>query len=242
MIRTDRTLGYKKLLSMSLIFLLWGCVVTAQVPRESGPQHSPRGQYSCEEYARIAVRQNEQNIRRNCRFTGPRWNSDYNGHYQWCVSVSWQAADAETKAREEELQYQCRDKQSSCDEYARIAVRQNDQNMRRNCGFTGTRWSSNYNEHYQWCLFVPLQTSDSEMKAREEELQHQCRDKQSSCNEYARTAVAQNEQNIRRRCRFTGTRWSSNYNEHYQWCLSVPLESADSETRAREEELRHQCR
>src|SRR4030042_1096280 len=133
MIRTDRTLGYKKLLSMSLIFLLWGCVVTAQVPRESGPQHSPRGQYSCEEYARIAVRQNDQNIRRNCGFAGPRWNSNYNEHYQWCLSVPLQTSDSEMKAREEELQHQCRDKQSSCNEYARTAVAQNEQKIRRTC-------------------------------------------------------------------------------------------------------------
>jgi len=174
MVRTDRTLGYKKLFSMSLIFLLSGCVVTTQVPRESGHQHSPRGQYSCEEYARIAISQNDQNIRRYCGFAGPRWSSDYNGHYQWCVSVSWQTADAETNAREEQLR-QCQDKQSSCNEYARIAVRQNDQNIRRRCRFAGPRWSSDYNGHYQWCLGVPLEYADSENRAREEELRNQCR-------------------------------------------------------------------
>lgn len=62
------------------------------------------------------------------------------------------------------------------------------------------------------------------------------------CNEYAETAVAQNVQNLERHCGFTGPRWSSDYNAHYQWCIKALRESADSENRAREDALRSKCR
>ncbi len=158
--------------SLSLIFLLWGCVATAQGPRDSGPRYTSQGQ-ACDDYARIAVSQHEQNLRRRCGFTGSRWTSDYNAHYQWCTTVPWESADSETRAREDELRH-CRDRRSTCDDYARIAVSQHEQNLRRRCGFTGSRWTSDYNAHYQWCTTVPWESADSETRAREEELRR-CR-------------------------------------------------------------------
>jgi glutamine amidotransferase-like uncharacterized protein len=62
------------------------------------------------------------------------------------------------------------------------------------------------------------------------------------CNNWARTAVAQNEENLRRRCGFTGPQWNSDYNNHFQFCLSVPWESAISAENAREYDLRNRCR
>jgi hypothetical protein len=234
----NRIARFVHFFSLSLIFLLWGCVATAQVPRDSGPRHTYRGQ-TCDDYARIAVSQDEQNLRRQCGFTGSRWTSDYNAHYQWCTTVSRESADSEIRAREDELR-QCRDRRSACDDYARIAVSQSKQNLKRQCGFTGSRWSSDYDAHYQWCGTVSRESADSEIRAREDELR-QCKDRRSGCDDYARTAVSQNEQNLRRRCGFTGSRWSSDYNAHYQWCSTVPWESADLEIRAREDELRR-CR
>jgi len=61
------------------------------------------------------------------------------------------------------------------------------------------------------------------------------------CDHYARTAVSQNQQNLGRRCGFTGIGWHSDYNAHYQWCTNVPRELADQEIRRRGEDLR-QCR
>lgn len=62
--------------------------------------------------------------------------------------------------------------------------------------------------------------------------------KQTRCNRYANTAVSQNTENIRLRCGFTGPRWQSNYNNHYNWCLNVSKSYADEETRLRIEALR----
>jgi hypothetical protein len=157
---------------LSPIFLLWGCVATTQVPRDSGPTRTYRG-HTCDDYARTAVSQQEQNLRRRCGFTGSRWTSDYNAHYRWCTSVPWESADSEMRAREDELR-QCKDRRSMCDDYARTAVSQQEQNLRRRCGFTGSRWTSDYNAHYQWCTTVPWESADSEMRAREDELRR-CR-------------------------------------------------------------------
>ena len=63
----------------------------------------------------------------------------------------------------------------------------------------------------------------------------------SRCDQYARTAVAQNQENIQRRCGYTGARWSDNYQGHYNWCLGVSEGFADSETKAREDGLK-KCR
>jgi len=133
-----------------------------------------------------------------------------------------------------------------CDTYARTAIAQNEQNDRRGCGFHGARWSSDYNHHYQWCLAVPEQAARSETQEREIALGTQCREPDSTgdarrCDTYARTAIAQNEQNDRKGCGFHGARWSSDYNHHYQWCLAVPEQAARSETQEREDALRTQC-
>ena len=107
MIRFERMRVYIGLFSLLSILLMWGCVATVQGPRDPGPPYRHQGQLTCDEYARISVSQNEQNLRRRCGFLGFRWSSDYNAHYQWCTSVSWEAADSETRAREQELR-QCR--------------------------------------------------------------------------------------------------------------------------------------
>jgi hypothetical protein len=67
----------------------------------------PDVQSRCEQYAGTAIEQNEENLKRHCGFTGPRWSSDYNAHYQWCCEVPRISADLETKIREDALKKQC---------------------------------------------------------------------------------------------------------------------------------------
>jgi len=57
----------------------------------------------CEGYARRAVEQNQENQRRACGYSGPRWGNDYDGHFSWCMGVEAEASDQETRARDEEL-------------------------------------------------------------------------------------------------------------------------------------------
>lgn len=61
------------------------------------------------------------------------------------------------------------------------------------------------------------------------------------CDLYARTAVAQNEERIRRGCGFSGDRWQSNHAAHYGWCLGAQELDRGGEEGARAFQLRHQC-
>lgn len=60
------------------------------------------------------------------------------------------------------------------------------------------------------------------------------------CKIYAEMAVQQNQSNIDWGCGYTGNRWSSNYQAHYEWCMNVPKSAADFET-AERERLLNEC-
>ena len=70
-----------------------------------GPPPPARDDKCCEEYASLAVCQQRLNIELNCGYTAPpaRWHLDYQRHFDWCVAVAEDLADAETRAREEQL-------------------------------------------------------------------------------------------------------------------------------------------
>lgn len=57
------------------------------------------------------------------------------------------------------------------------------------------------------------------------------------CSNYARRAVAQNQENQNRKCGYYGARWQSSYDNHYGWCLNADTTTADYETRARDEDV-----
>lgn len=60
------------------------------------------------------------------------------------------------------------------------------------------------------------------------------------CRWYAQTAVQQNQENLGARCGFTGRRWQSNYDAHYNWCVRGGGEGImpKSENNARQDSLR----
>lgn len=52
--------------------------------------------------------------------------------------------------------------QSSCKWYGATALKQQQENERLKCGFTGAEWHSNVPEHMQWCASVaPAVMKDS---------------------------------------------------------------------------------
>ena len=59
----------------------------------------------------------------------------------------------------------------------------------------------------------------------------------AKCVQYAQNAVSQGQQSVAKGCNFNGPRWQAGYQQHYDWCLAVPDESANFETQAREAEL-----
>jgi hypothetical protein len=69
---------------------------------------------ACERYAAVAVRQNEENLKRGCDFTGPRWQSEARYHVAWCLEAdNRQQADRETEARARALKQCARADQGS---------------------------------------------------------------------------------------------------------------------------------
>ncbi len=53
-----------------------------------------------------------------------------------------------------------------CNEYANQAVISASQNATFHCGFTGSRWSFNYQEHYGWCVTASHSQTVSERLIR----------------------------------------------------------------------------
>ena len=143
-----------------------------------------------------------------------------------------------------------------CDQYAKTAVSQYMKNMESACGFTGPAWSPDYNHHYDWCMRVPRTQSEAGTSQRTDDLANRCGAVQPSqpegggtmsgsevrCDQYAKTAISQNRQNMERACGFTGPAWVSEYNHHYDWCVRVEKEQADAGTKMRSDDLQNKCR
>ncbi len=216
------------------------------LPGDGAESNSER----CKSYAKTAVSQQNDNQRRRCGFNGARWSTNYKGHYEWCMQVPQSTADNEDQARNRELKYECSaavaqpDPRKRCNQYAKTAVSQQNDNQRRRCGFNGARWSTNYKGHYEWCMQVPQSTADNENQARNRELKYECSaavaqpDPRKRCNQYAKTAISQQNENLRRRCRLNGNEWSRDFNHHYRWCVQVPQSRADAGTLLRSKALR----
>ncbi|MEE4378096.1 MAG: hypothetical protein V2J55_11385 [Candidatus Competibacteraceae bacterium] len=125
----------------------------------------------CTSYARQAVRQYDENQRRDCGLKGGRWHSNYDDHYRWCRDNSYDKADKSNRKREEDLR-RCRresnrpdygrpdygdpssDRREFCESYARTAVWQGNENRNKGCGFSGPLWHTDQKSHYKWCLRV----------------------------------------------------------------------------------------
>ncbi|MBU1742819.1 MAG: hypothetical protein KKC37_14860, partial [Proteobacteria bacterium] len=118
----------------------------------------------CTRYARSAANYSQMNLRLRCGYRGPTWNTDPRYHFAWCMRgrvpasrlamLNRQRAGAINRCRTGggTLRRRCR-------QYARVSVRQNQDNLRRRCGLRGPRWNSNLNYHYGWCYGNRLPTA-----------------------------------------------------------------------------------
>ena len=203
-------------------------------PTCSKPSIEPTKLKRCKTFAKRAVEQFNENLNRKCNLQGPEWHENEAGHKQWCLNVSKKEADDLTKHRDNALK-NCG--KTWCDSYAKRAVEQNEENIRNQCGFSGRRWQSIYNNHYNWCLSVSKRSSDSGTRKRDNDLQNCIRGREGPCKRYAETAVKQNNENIRKDCGFCGQRWQSSFDNHFKWCLEQPQNARALETKAREKLL-----
>jgi len=142
----------------------------------------------CKNYAKRAVDQQKENLRRRCGLRGRKWSNNSRGHYNWCRGVASGVAWGETLNRMNALGL-CRPGggggggsaiNKRCSRYAETAVRQNLTNRRNNCGYSGNRWTSNRSGHYNWCRGVNPSVASSETLARGRELKR-CLNRASAC-------------------------------------------------------------
>jgi outer membrane protein OmpA-like peptidoglycan-associated protein len=86
-----------------------------------------------------------------------------------------------------------------------------------------------------------VELSDEEICAvvnwREGDCLAKLRPSPGGCDQYALTAVAQNEQNLKEGCGLVGDNWSSDYSYHHRWCLDSPKSTVISENNSRENAL-----
>ncbi len=185
----------------------------------------------CEQYAERAVSQNNDNLRRKCGYTGVRWQSNFDAHFNWCMTTDPASAESETRIREADLK-RCRpaesidggpvpeghppdDKPGWCCDDEKV-FRSDRENCKRRGG----------------TFFVDERTARDKCKTTLKD------DKRPFCEEYARKAVSQNKENLRRKCGYSGQRWLSDDNAHFNWCMDVDGAAAEAERRSREADLK----
>lgn len=125
----------------------------------------------CQDYAWYAIDANRDNISLSCNFSGPRWQSNSDAHYEWCQKVpeSWSKNEFNVRwallkvCRRERIALQC-------DAYAKNAINQYEENIRNNCGLSGDRWQPHYDNHLTWCLLFDAGPANNETNARTDEL------------------------------------------------------------------------
>ncbi len=61
-------------------------------------------QANCDWYATTALKQQQENEKYKCGFSGPEWNSDKKAHMAWCASVTPDRWRESAQRREKDLQ------------------------------------------------------------------------------------------------------------------------------------------
>ncbi len=154
----------------------WHAICIVAVGGPGAGAGSGSDETRCQHYADTAVQQQRQNLARSCGYRGDPWHVDVADHRRWCLGVAAERSDAERTMRDRQLAA-CdggTDNGAGCGDYARTAVRQQQDNMSRACGYVGAPWHSDYGEHFQWCQGVPRDRSQAETAMRSAKLS-ECR-------------------------------------------------------------------
>lgn len=227
----------------AMSFALGSAVCAAQASRP--PQQ--RREAVCAGYAERAVAQAEENRGRDCGLLGPRWSDDYQAHYRWCLVAPLEEIQREAEARLQALK-RCGgpdDPAAPCRAYADEAVAQERENQRRQCGFSGPRWSLDGDGHYAWCMLTQGVAAGRESEARSRMLESECAEEPpvdtSFCEEVAERSVEQHAENLRRGCGFSGVDWTSSLEAHLELCLAATPEEATRRLGGRQQALTERC-
>ncbi len=168
-----------------------------------------------EKYARIAVRQQRENLRLGCHYRSHRWHSNYRDHYYWASRTSHYKAKREVDRRHRALQ-ECR--------------------ARYHSGYYG------YDDHDDDDYGHRRYRDRDDDRRHRRRSGHRYDDFPSY---YAETAVRQAKANIRNHCGYQGNRWTTDYYAHYNYAAKTRRYRAESEIQVREKHLnqcRHRSR
>ncbi len=205
----------------------------------------------CDDYAKLAIRQQRKNVKNACGFAGSRWHTNYRRHYQSCRKLSRWRRYREERSRARALS-RCvsdfDDKRSVCEKFARDAVADQRRNMRLGCKFTrATRWHLNLERHIRICMDLSDRERRTEIRVKKDALD-KCEQKRGGgnvkdafCRDYANVAIEQNKKNIQLRCHYTSSLWSDRFRDHYAWCLRSRKDISNRDRRIRRDKLA-ECR
>ncbi len=112
----------------------------------------------------------------------------------------------------------------NCGVYASEAIKEINEANALGCGFSGGRWTTDYNAHLNWCKTpgVTILHIGGEDQARLAQLEHCRENKQAQnaqCDTYAAMMVGYAKENLTLGCGLTGGRFSGNYTGHLNWCM-----------------------
>lgn len=113
-------------------------------------------------------------------------------------------------------------KRRICSNYTRSAISAQRANLQLRCGYRGNGWTTNPRAHFAWCLKAKLPLLKRETAKRNAAL-NACKKKSSHCHRYASIARAQQVMNLKSRCGFRGSYWSTSTNVHYAYCMRAGL-------------------
>ncbi len=112
-----------------------------------------------------------------------------------------------------------------CEVYGERAAGDAQQYRRNACGADARnpRWTVNADEHKNWCRTASPASAQSEDANRRETLA-----KCSICRRYAIEAKIAAEVNVKRKCGLTGPRWGRDQAPHFDWCMSLELDTENA--------------
>ena len=197
-------------------------------------------QEACHAYVDKAMEQVAAAAANGCDVSGPDWSSARAEHLHWCLNADPGARKGliEQRGRQIIVCTQQAAKRQGCNQYAEAAVGQALRAANQQCDVRGPNWSRYKDEHVAFCM----QASDNELHAASAYRESALEDCQAhatldpECDDYAKRAVRLAAVNIDKTCGLEGEAWTTEYNDHYKFCIrSNPVER-----RRRAERLRHE--
>lgn len=147
------------------------------------------------------------------------------------------ALNVKTKTSSSGLGMTLGQKRRICGNYTRAAIYAQRINLRERCGYRGPAWKLNRRHHFSWCLKAKLPLLKREAAKRKSAL-NACKKKAFYCRRYASAARTQQLINLKSRCNFRGSLWSTNTTVHFNVCMKIGLSRAGQLSRQRATMLR----